>query len=261
MNATEIKELIARYNSGAASPHDVKEIEKLIENGVLSISDLDDLKVLENQILNLDAPVPPLSMDDNFYHMLAKEKRNARGFEWRKFFSLPELLPRMAFAAVTLIIGLAGGYFLRTPDKQSGSQIEMLSEQVTQLKEMMMLTLLEKESASDRLKAVSLSSELDQASEKVTSALLQTLNSDENVNVRLAALEALRPYAKDSDVRQEIIRSIGKQQSPLVQVALAELMVELQDKSSVKELEKILHNERTPRDVKKKIEQSIDVLI
>ncbi len=93
---------------------------------------------------------------------------------------------------------------------------------------------------------------MDQASEKVTGALLQTLNNDENVNVRLAALDALRPYVKNSEVRQDIIRSIAKQQSPLVQVALAELMVELQDKSSVKELEKILNNKKTPLDVKEK---------
>jgi HEAT repeat protein len=262
MDATNIKELIARYNAGVATTKDVKEIEKLIEKGTISISDLSEMQALEDQLLNAESPVPPLSMDDKFYEMLVKEKRAARGFDWSKFFSLPEFLPRVSLAAVTLILGLVGGYFLRTPEQQqSGSQIKALTEQVTEMKEMMMLTLLEKESASDRLKAVSLSSEMGQASDKVTAALLQTLNSDENVNVRLAALDALRPYTKNSDVRQEIIRSIAKQQSPLVQVALAELMVDLQDKSSVKELQKILKDKKTPLDVKKKIEQSIDVLI
>jgi hypothetical protein len=77
----------------------------------------------------------------------------------------------------------------------------------------------------------------------------------------LAALDALRGYAKDGKVREELVRSIGHQDSPLVQVALAELMVALQEKKSVNELEKIMKNDRTPVEVKNKIKESIEVLI
>jgi hypothetical protein len=45
-----------------------------------------------------------------------------------------------------------------------------------------------------------------------------------------------------------------------VQVALAELMVALQEKSSVKELEKILKSNKTPKEVKKRIEESIKTM-
>ena len=99
------------------------------------------------------------------------------------------------------------------------------------------------------------------ASQKVTNALLETLNNDENVNVRLAAIEALKPYSKNGTVREQLIRSIANQDSPLVQVALAEAMAQLQVKSSVKELRKILESDKTPDDAKTRIKQSIDVLI
>jgi hypothetical protein len=102
---------------------------------------------------------------------------------------------------------------------------------------------------------------MDDASSKVTSALIQTLNEDENVNVRLAALDALKSYARQSAVRESLIRSIAKQTSPLVQVALADLMAELQAKSSVKELENLVKSDRMPADVKSRIQQSIDILI
>ncbi|MFZ1809170.1 MAG: HEAT repeat domain-containing protein, partial [Cyclobacteriaceae bacterium] len=102
---------------------------------------------------------------------------------------------------------------------------------------------------------------MSQASKKVTEALIKTLNEDGNVNVRLAALDALRPYVRESYVRESIIRSIANQSSPMVQVALAELMVELQEKKSVKELRKLLEEEATPNDVKERIEESIQVLI
>ena len=124
-----------------------------------------------------------------------------------------------------------------------------------------MLSLLEKESATDRLRAVSLTSEMDNVSRKVTEALIQTLNQDGNVNVRLAALDALRPYVRDSGVREELIKSIASQNSPLVQVALADLMVELQEKKSVKELEKLLNDKGTPKEVKDRIQESIQTLI
>ena len=144
---------------------------------------------------------------------------------------------------------------------QEKSDVASLTREVTDLKEMVMLSLLEKESATDRLKAVSLTSEMSQASKKVTEALIQTLNEDGNVNVRLAALDALKPYVRDSYVRESMVRSIANQSSPMVQVALAELMVELQEKKSVTELRKLLEEEATPSDVKERIKESIQVLI
>ena len=96
---------------------------------------------------------------------------------------------------------------------------------------------------------------------KVTGALIRTLNQDENVNVRLAALEALKPYATDSSVREALIRSIAKQESPLVQVSLAELMVALQEKGAATEFEKLVESGNIPAEVKEKLRESIKVLI
>ena len=168
-------------------------------------------------------------------------------------------MPRFAFAALTLLVGLGVGYLLRSP-AQKEQQIETLSHEISELKEMMMLSMLEKESATDRLKAVNLTQGMDQASIKVTSALLQTLNNDENVNVRLAALDALKPFTKDSQIREALIRSIANQKSPLVQVAMAELMVALQEKAAVGELQKLLKDSETPSDIKEKIKESILVI-
>jgi hypothetical protein len=65
----------------------------------------------------------------------------------------------------------------------------------------------------------------------------------------------------DSNVREAIIKSIANQKSPMVQLALAQLMVELQEKKSVSELRKLLQEESTPKEVKERIEESIQVLI
>ena len=258
MEKERIQELIAKYNEGLADPSEVKSIEKLIEDGVIDLSQFEVLQTLDEQLLKIEMPLPSAELDDRFYKMLRAQKREGKGFSWGSFFSWPELAPKLAVASVALLIGVFVGYIF-LPSPKSNQQVAELSKQVSDLKEMMMLSLLEKESATERLKAVSLTSEMSPSS-KVTSALLQTLNNDENINVRLAALEALTPYARDSKVREELVRSIANQDSPLVQVALAELMVALQEKSSVKELEKILKSERTPKEVKKKIEESIKTM-
>jgi hypothetical protein len=199
-------------------------------------------------------------LDDKFYTALADEKRASRKNDVSfSFPSLNSLFPRLAMAAVLILSGFAVGYFLQSP--QQKTEVSELTKEVGDLKEMVMLSLMEKESATQRLKAVSLTSEMDQASDKVTNALFVALNKDENVNVRLAALEALKPYVSKSAVRLKLIESIESQASPLVQVALAELMVTMQEKRSVDQLRQLLKDERVPKEVKNKISESIKVLI
>ena len=261
MEKENIRELIARFNAGQASPAEIEQIEKLIESGSIELSELSGFEHLDNKVMKLNFAAPSSALDDRFYQMLASEAGSRNSFSWRAFFSWPELAPKLAFASVMLIIGVGVGYLLRPAAVSESKEMAELGKQMSEMKEMMMLTLLEKESATERLKAVSLTQDMTKASEKVTSALLETLNNDENVNVRLAALDALRPYVGNSAVRQELIRSIAIQESPLVQVALAETMAALQVKSSVRELEKILKDEKTPSEVKTRIQKSIDILI
>jgi hypothetical protein len=259
MEADKISQLLHRFNTGEANAEEIKHIEGLIEQGSIRIEDIEAFEKLEHQILRLEGPEPSSSLDDRFRKMLREQKGTNKESVWKNFFSWSDFAPRVAFASVTLLVGLAVGYTLRSP-AQKDEQIGMLRGEISDLKEMMMLSMLEKESATDRLKAVSLTQGMDQASLKVTSALLQTLNNDENVNVRLAALEALMPYSKDSQIREALIRSIAQQKSPLVQVALAELMAELQEKGAIDELKKILEDGETPSDIKKKIQESIQII-
>jgi hypothetical protein len=257
MEQDKIQKLLNRYNTQQLTADEQRELEQLIESGSVDLDSLGHLSQLSDQIQQISFPVPSADLDDRFYQMLALEKKAGPSFSWKNFFSWPELAPKLAFAAVALIMGIVIGYFAKPSE---GKDIKLLSQQVTDLKEMMMLSLLEKESATERLRAVSLTEQMDYASTTVTTALIKTLNQDDNVNVRLAALDALKPYVKDGAVREELIRSIGQQKSPLVQVALAELMAQIQEKASVKELEKIIQSERTPSDVRNKIKESIKVL-
>jgi hypothetical protein len=230
----------------------------LIEQGELDLDQLESLKSLDQKIEAQSEPFVSIDADHRFYEMLAKEKRKSRSIT----FSFPDLrilFPRLALAFALLVVGFIGGYRFQQPTPNN--DVQQLTMQVEGLKEMMMISLLEKESATERLKAVSLTQEINGPSKKVTEALLKTLNADPNVNVRLASLDALQGYSNLPHVREGLVRSIATQQSPLVQMALAELMVAIQEKSSVNELKKVLDQKNTAKEVKEKIQKSIDVLI
>ncbi len=259
METNKIDELIAKYNEGLADPSEVQQLEKWIEEGKVELTQLHELSKLDEGMFKMNEPVPSQEQDSRFYEILAKEKKAVakNSFSWA--WIADSVYSKFAVGAMLLIVGFGVGRLMqKTSD---GNEVKEVVAEVKELKEMMMISLLEKESATDRLKAVSLSEEIQGPSKNVTDALFKTLNSDPSVNVRLATLEALRNYSKSPSVREGLVRSIAQQDSPLVQMALAELMVKLQEKSSVKELKKIIEQKSTPKEVKQRITESIKVLI
>ncbi len=261
MSTEEINVLLLKYNRGEATQADIAAIEQLIERNAIQLSDLKDVTSLDERLMSMESPTPSTHLDDQFYATLAMAKAKQPKSTSYGWFPFSPWIQKLAFASLTFILGITAGYFLMPRATPQQDELATLTQEVSTLKEMMMLSLLEKESATDRLRAVSLSQELDQSSQKVTSALMKTLNNDDNINVRLAALEALKVYGNDSNIRKQLIESISQQDSPLVQIALAEVMAALQEKSSVQEFEKLLQDENTPAEVKSRIRERIEVLI
>lgn len=258
MERNRAEELIQKYNEGALSATEQIQLETLLESGEVSIDQLSGAITLDAALKQMNERSPSLLLDDQFYAMLKQEKAKQKRFS----FEIPSwsvLMPRLAFAASFSILGFFAAYVF--VNRTAAPEVQQLTQEVSDLKEMMMLSLLEKESATDRLRAVSLTDEMEQASTTVTEALIKTLNNDENVNVRLAALDALKPYVADSAVRMALVKSISRQESPLVQVAMAELMAAIQERKSLKEFEKMLKSETTPAEVKKRIKENLQVII
>lgn len=258
MERYRVEELLKKYNAGTADTTEAQLLEQLLESGEVSIEQLNGVNMLQDKLERINNESPSLQLDDRFYKMLANEKRKEKKFtlsmpSWSAF------LPKLSFAASFTILGFFMAYFFI--NRTAAPEVKQLTQEVSDLKEMMMLSLLEKESATDRLRAVSLTDEMQQASTTVTEALIKTLNKDANINVRLAALEALKPYVGDSAVRMALVKSIAQQASPLIQVAMAELMAAIQEKNAVKEFEKVLERNDTPEEVKKRIQKNLEVLI
>ncbi|NII29083.1 HEAT repeat domain-containing protein [Pseudoflavitalea sp. X16] len=106
------------------------------------------------------------------------------------------------------------------------------------------------QSAASRINAVALMSRLKNNGYDVINALVQVLNNDPNTNVRLAALDGLTRFYKEAYVRKKLVASLKKQQDPLVQINLIDLLTWMQESSILSDLERMVNDENTNKAVK-----------
>jgi len=111
---------------------------------------------------------------------------------------------------------------------------------------------LQQQSASERLRGVDYAYRVEQSDTQVLTALMHAVNHDPNVNVRLAAVDALRKFSRSPAVRNTLGQSLAKQDSPLVQIALIDLIVEMRDKGAANSLQTLERNPAANKDVKER---------
>jgi hypothetical protein len=168
---------------------------------------------------------------------------------------------QFAVALLFLGIGLFAGYRFNVPVVHESGEIVALRDELHSMRELVTLTLLRQQSPSERLQGVSWVQRVDQPNEELLSTLLNTLNYDPNVNVRLAAVDALYLFTGKPQVRQGLIQSLPRQTSPLVQIALIDLIVELREKRASEALEQLIKNEKINTEVKQRAEWGIQQLL
>jgi len=134
---------------------------------------------------------------------------------------------QLAGAAAVLVVGVALGRFVTQP-LPSNPEIAELRQELRDTRQMVTLSLLQQQSASERLKGVTWSSQIEQPGSEVVSALIETLRHDSNVNVRLASVDALRRFGGREGVRRDVVEALPQQESPLVQIALIDFLLETQ---------------------------------
>jgi hypothetical protein len=166
---------------------------------------------------------------------------------------------QFGFAMAFLAVGLLVGYSL-TRSSQGGGEVAQLREEVHHTRELVALSLLQQQSASERLKGVDWSNSLSQPDPQVLSALLHTVDYDQNVNVRLAALDALHPSASNEMVRRGLIESLNRQKSPLVQIALIDLLVDIRDKEAANPMKGLMQEAGLNPEVKERADWALKQL-
>ena len=118
------------------------------------------------------------------------------------------------------------------------------------MRQLLTLSLMQQASASDRLKGVASTVQIDQPGMEVVQALLDTLKHDANVNVRLASIDALRRFGDREAVRHGALDAVPRQTSPLVQIALIDFLAEVAGRESSATLRSLAEDARLDRVVR-----------
>lgn len=157
---------------------------------------------------------------------------------------------QFGIAVVCLIAGAAAGHLLT--GRGEGEDLARLREEVRNTRQLVAVSLMQQQSASERLRGVDWSYRVAQPDQEVLSALLGAVRYDSSVDVRLAAVDALRRYSNEPQVRQGLLQAMGGSQSPLVQIALIDWMVETRDRQAVGVLRQLKDDKAVNEDVRKR---------
>jgi hypothetical protein len=163
---------------------------------------------------------------------------------------------QVGVAAASLVLGIAIGYYIR-PATGGNTELAELRSELYQTRQMVALSLMQQQAATDRLKGISWSYQLQQPSTELLRALLDTLMHDPSVNVRLATVDALRQFGNQPVVRRGVVEAMARQQSPMVEISLIDLAVDLREKESIAALRQLTEDQTLDQAVRERAQRGL----
>ena len=214
-----------------------------------------ELSSFLNYMDSFPAPEVPEGMKEEFEGMMAslgnqEKKKNLLIPMWTKIAAM------LVFMFGTYWLGFQVG-----SHKGEIVQNQLTSELSTQ-KQQVLLASLRDYTGPQKIDAVYSISTTENVSPELIDALVHTMNSDKNTNVRLAAISALSGMMdKNNRVKTELIKSLAVQENPLLQISLIQVLTEKGVKEAKQQIETITNNEKTDESVKAYAKDMMKIII
>ena len=266
----KIKDQFADYLTGDIDSAAMDEVRAHIAACPACREEIESLSALWTKLGVLPQEQPSGRLRANFYAMLedakrtqekereAREPGRIRTF-WKDFWSFRKPAYALSFSLVLLCVGIGAGYVFRAG---SGAEsVAAMRQEIQDMRQTVALSMLDNPSASERIEGVGLSARVERPAARTIEALIRTLNEDPNVNVRLAAVDALYLFRNNRAVKESLVLSLAKQESPLVQVALIDLLVEIRERRAAEALKSLIGNEKLNPEVKQHAELGLQQII
>ena len=266
MSCEDIKTLIIEYLDGVLNDEDIHRVDEHLSSCEDCHAELSGMKSILLKLDGVKMEEPSDNLKRNFQSMIDSyslgvdhQKRSwheAVGSWIESWWPKRPVVQFMTTVAV-LIIGLVTGLNI---NKETVSQ-NGIDQRVNHLEKVVMTSLLNQSSAADRISGLSKTGQLKNVDKEFYSTLILLLNSDPNVNVRMAAVNALTNFADNEYVRHELVISLGLQSSPLVQVSLIDLLASIKETDSSSTLIRLINNPDTERHVKERAKKALKQFI
>lgn len=225
--------------------------------------ELEQVFLLVNDLKQIREEEPPAILREKFLEQIENEKASQPVKKIKvpaKRIWLYNPFSQMAAGFALLISGVLLGLFLSTP-KDNSNEVAQLNEELYKVKGMLFMSGLGQSSASQRIQAVNYTQELNHPDNEIISALIKTMDSDDNVNVRMAAMHALSKFTEQQSVRQALVNSLKTQEDALLQITLINILVEIQEENAIGIMKELLQKEETIDAVKQMAEKGLTTFI
>jgi hypothetical protein len=261
MNCDRIREQLPECLAGLLDKAEREQVIEHLEGCSACRAELADLGTIWRGMEAMTPPEPNRAMRTRFLETLeaykagleqapprpvnpltatAAAKPRNKWFAWWP--AQPAL--QMALAAALLLGGVLVGRWQAAPH-QASPEIAALQTQVEGLRQMVSMSLLQQQSAGDRLRGVSFSEQVAQPDAELEKQLLHLLTHDPNVNVRLSVVDDMQKFSTKPEVRRALVDAIPMQESPLVQTAIIDLLTQWSDRNALGTLRELSKNDRT----------------
>lgn len=257
MNCDDVKELIIEYIEGSLDRDNRRSFDEHLSSCAECETELVNMKSLWLKLDDIEMEEPSEALKKNFDKMIDSYSlgmNNNTGTSLYEMFSnwLESWWPKrpvtqFAAAVAVLVIGLVTGLNI-SERNGSNSEIDQIKTEMNSLNQVVMASLLNESSAMDRISGLTMTGQLTSTGQlknvdrQFYSTLLLLLNSDSNVNVRMAAVNALANFSDNEYVRHELVKSLNLQSSPLVQIALIDLLASIKEPESSPTLVKLIND-------------------
>jgi hypothetical protein len=257
MTCGDYQERFSDYLSGEMDEDQKKILDEHLAGCMDCRFRFEEVKTVWKELGDLPESEPSSALRSRFYAMLAREKYrqeekpsfSERFGSWIAAFWPRRPAYQFAMALVFLAVGLFAGTQFR-PSVVRNGEIAVLQREISDLRQTVSISLMNQASSTERLRGIQYSSQVESPSALLITTLLNKLNNDSNVNIRLAAIEALCVFSERPAVRNELIASLPEQASPLVQISLIGLLVDVREGRSLEALRELLQSEDTDQNVK-----------
>jgi len=273
MICDRIREQIPECLAGRLDPAAREKVIDHLDTCSACRADMAELGVVWRGLQSMPELEPSPAMRTRFMETLAAYQEGYQEAQRRQVYAAPPkrwwvgLWPahpawQAAFSAVLLLAGVMGGRYLAEPRPVNtiNPELAQMRGQIENLRQLVTLSMLQQDSPSARLRGVTYSYQVTQPDQQVEQALLHAVNHDSNVNVRLSAVDALAKFGNNPEVRRAMIDSLPVQDSPLVQIALVDLLVQFNAKDALPALRKLAEDKEANESVRQRAASSVQKL-
>ncbi len=244
------EELIKLFHIGMLDEKDTQVLEEMVINGEVDIEELEAFNLFSADIDDQNASAQ--FNDQAIYgHIHDRNAKSDRKSSWLSLIPMPI---KWGFPVLLVAFGYMMGNF-NPSSEDAGIKISTEQGETTSV----MASVVGRESTGSRMATINDLNKTVTSEDAAIKILFMYLNNDRSDHVRMTAIDELIRYSDNEGVREELIRSISLQHSPLVLQHLSEALKIIGEKISIDTYKELMSKE-IPESLRSDLEKNLHTI-